>query len=77
MCTAECVLKKSVRELTPVILGTWETEIRKIKVQGQFKPVSQKFPTRKTAPQKGLLEWFISQYHQKMVTSNFKNIFKK
>jgi hypothetical protein len=55
MCTAECVLKKSVRELTPVILGTWETEIRKIKVQGHFKPVSQKFPTRKTPPLKRIV----------------------
>jgi hypothetical protein len=33
----------------PVILDTWETEIRRTKV---FKTLSQKYPT-----QKGLVEW--------------------
>jgi hypothetical protein len=43
--------------LTPIILATWEAEIRRIPIQGQHRLIVQETLPQKYPTQKGLVEW--------------------
>jgi hypothetical protein len=64
--------------LMPVILATWEAEIRRIKVQGQprqtvLKILSQKYPMQKRVGRVAqVIKCLSTQYCQKQKTKNKK-----